>query len=95
MNEWVIILGYALIAFSWIFQVKAMKNSKGISPLFVVCYILGFSMVIYDQYMMGITNLALINIANVLLPFLVLWKLKKGTSSPENKKSTTSRRKKK
>jgi len=74
ITEWIVIVGYLFTGFSWLIQINfnIKKKKAGLHPLFILCYIIGFGFIIYDQYMMGITHLAFINVFNILFPFILL-----------------------
>jgi hypothetical protein len=73
MNEWIVI-GLVILALAWFSQLyySLRYNGKIIQPIFITLYIIGFMLIIYDEYNMGLTHLVIINIPNILLPVFVL-----------------------
>lgn len=96
-TEWIVITGYLLTGLSWLIQAnyQIKKKRGGLHPLFILCYIIGFGFIIYDEYMMGITHLAFINIANILFPFILLLASLKGPRSASSTSPRKHRHKKK
>ena len=77
MDNSIVILGYLVLVLAWLIEllyIWSKKESK-ITMWFVFFYIIGMGILTYDQYMMGITQLALVNIFNLVIPVLVLLEL--------------------
>ncbi|MFA5878580.1 MAG: hypothetical protein WC860_00200 [Candidatus Margulisiibacteriota bacterium] len=74
MEAWLDKIGLIFIACGWLFQLIAMLKSKNakISMFFIIPYIIGSIILIYDQSMMGLKGLSNLNILVLVFCLLVL-----------------------
>lgn len=71
-------VGLIIVVVAWIFQVKATsKKSAKIDPKFLVGYMIGMLLLIWDGIKNGSMNLAILNLFCFLGAAITNWKLKK------------------
>lgn len=67
--------GLVCIIAGWFIQIyHAWKGVRGIQPLFLMAYILGVLLLAIDSYMLGLTELAMLNLGCMVAASLVLVK---------------------
>jgi len=71
------IIGLSLVVIGWLVQLVKMKKDKKINKYFVMIYALGVLVLVYDGFTSGLTNLAIANIASLIVSVLVLVKVMK------------------
>jgi hypothetical protein len=74
---WVQYGGSILIILAWLCQIffTYFRKDKKIRPIFIIIYCLGVGLIVFDNYMMGITDVAVLNLIIFILPLIVLYKL--------------------
>ncbi|MBS3141352.1 hypothetical protein J4405_04380 [Candidatus Woesearchaeota archaeon] len=71
------LIGLGIIIVSWLIQFGYMlKGQKKIKANFVIVYILGVLVLVYDGFVNGLINLAIANILSGIAALLVLIKIK-------------------
>ena len=71
------LVGLGIIVVSWLIQFGYMlKGQKKIKDYFVIAYILGVIVLVYDGFVNGLMNLAIANILSGIAALLVLIKIK-------------------
>lgn len=68
------VIGLSIIVIAWFAQLLSMKNRK-ISKWFVLLYIAGVCVLVYDGYSSGMFELAAANAVSMAVAFLVLFRL--------------------
>jgi len=70
------LIGLSLIVIAWILQFFLMDKKKKLSLSFVILYILGVILLVYDGFSSGLNDLATANLISLLVSLAVLIKLK-------------------
>jgi hypothetical protein len=70
-------IGLGIIAGAWLIQFLCLKKKQNISRAFVAGYISGVILLIWDGFRSGLTSLAWLNTACLLLALGTLGKIKK------------------
>jgi len=66
-------IGLSFIIFGWVYQLVAqiVKKCRLIQTQFVLCYMIGVSLLVVDGFMNGLTVLAFFNLASLLCALAV------------------------
>ena len=71
------IIGLSIVIIGWLVQLVKMKKDKKINKYFVMLYVLGVLILVYDGFASGLTNLAIANLVSLVVSSLVLVKVMK------------------
>ncbi|MFH0808328.1 MAG: hypothetical protein V1888_01805 [archaeon] len=70
------IVGLGLVVFAWVLEFFLMGEEKRIDVWFVVVYVLGVGVLVYDGFVSGMTGLAVANLVSLVVAAGVLVRLK-------------------
>lgn len=66
-------IGLVLIAIAWLIQmIFSFSKKEGIVPSFILCYMAGVVILVFDGFVSGATWMAVLNLVTFVFAFLVL-----------------------
>jgi hypothetical protein len=69
------LIGLTLIILAWLIQFVLMDKKRKMYASFVIIYCLGVAFLVYDGFSTGLNNLAIANLASLIVSLAVLMKL--------------------